>query len=209
MSTTAEFIEYSRLHNKSSSLVKSLSNYENGQNSINETPNNNQNQEPINQILFDDNLNDSNDSEIQSSSRASLLSIKNEKINLENKINDLNKIISEKDNEIEKLNNIISQKDKEIETLKNQLKCFNLKISSINSYSACSQLSKDLFISNFIHSEIEAQNKKKKVISFINNYLDDYKEINKNNNKNTIFLNKKAYIFIKSFSLGLMKSYLV
>ena len=178
MSTTAEFIEYSHLHNKSSSLVRSLSNYKKDQNSINETPNNNQNQEPINQILFDDNLNDSNDSEIQSSSRASVLSIKNEKINLENKINDLTKIILEKDNEIKKLNNIISQKDKEIETF--------LKISSINAFSACSQLSKDLFISDFIHTEIKAQNKKKKVISFINNYLDDYKEINKNNNKNNL-----------------------
>ena len=186
MSTTAEFIEYSRLHNKSSSLVRSLSNYENGQNSINETPNNNQNQEPINQMLLDDNLNDSNDPEIQSSSRASHLSIKNEKINLENKINDLIKIILEKDNEIQKLNNIISQKDKEIETLKNQPKFFNLKISSINACSACSQLSKDLLISDFIHTEIKAQNKKKKVISFINNYLDDYKEINKNNNKNNL-----------------------
>ena len=177
MSTTAEFIEYSRLHNKSSSLVRSLSNYGKDQNSINETPNNNQNQEPINQILLDDNLNDSNDPEIQSSSRAHLLSIKNEKINsLENKIKDLNKIILEKDN-------IISQKDKEIETLENQLEFFNLKISSIN---ACSQLSKDLLISDFIHTEIKAQNKKKKVISFINNYLDDYKEINKNNNKNNL-----------------------
>lgn len=182
MSTTAEFIEYSRLHNKSSSLVRNLSNYENGQNSINETPNNNQNQEPINQILLDDNLNDSNDPEIQSSSRASHLSKKNEKINLENKINDLTKIILEKDNEIKKLNNIISQKDKEIETLK----FFNLKMSSINKCSACSQLSKDLLISDFIHTEIKAQNKKKKVISFINNYLDDYKEINKNNNKNNL-----------------------
>ena len=172
MSTTAEFIEYSHLHNKSSSLVRSLSNYKKEQNSINETPNNNQNQEPINQILLDDNLNDSNDPEIQSSSRASVLSIKNEKINLENKINDLTKIIS--------------QKDKEIETLENQLKFFNLKIGSINKCSACSQLSKDLFISDFIHTEIKAQNKKKKVISFINNYLDDYKEINKNNNKNNL-----------------------
>ena len=174
MSATAEENDCSLLHNHSCNLARNLSNLSKDQNNINEKSNDNQNQEPAIPVLLDNN---SNDSESQSSSRAHLLSIKNEKINsLENKIKDLNKIILEKDNEIKKLNNIISQKDKEIETF--------LKISSINAFSACSQLSKDLFISDFIHTEIKAQNKKKKVISFINNYLDDYKEINKNNNKN-------------------------
>lgn len=174
MSATAEENDCSLLHNHSCSLARNLSNLSKDQNNINEKSNDNQNQEPAIPVLLDNN---SNDSESQSSSRAHLLSIKNEKINsLENKIKDLNKIILEKDN-------IISQKDKEIETLENQLEFFNLKISSIN---ACSQLSKDLLISDFIHTEIKAQNKKKKVISFINNYLDDYKEINKNNNKNNL-----------------------
>ena len=181
MSATAEENDCSLLHNHSCSLARNLSNLSKDQNNINEKSNDNQNQEPAIPVLLDNN---SNDSESQSSSRAHLLSIKNEKINsLENKIKDLNKIILEKDNEIKKLNNIISQKDKEIETLENQLEFFSLKISSIN---ACSQLSKDLLISDFIHTEIKAQNKKKKVISFINNYLDDYKEINKNNNKNNL-----------------------
>lgn len=184
MSATAEENDCSLLHNHSCNLARNLSNLSKDQNNINEKSNDNQNQEPAIPVLLDNN---SNDSESQSSSRAHLLSIKNEKINsLENKIKDLNKIILEKDNEIKKLNNIISQKDKEIETLENQLKFFNLKMSSINKCSACSQLSKDLVISDFIQTEIKAQNKKKKVISFINNYLDDYKEINKNNNKNNL-----------------------
>ena len=150
MSATAEENDCSLLHNHSCSLARNLSNLSKDQNNINEKSNDNQNQEPAIPVLLDNN---SNDSESQSSSRAHLLSIKNEKINsLENKINDLNKIILEKDNEIKKLNNIISQKDKEIETLENKLKLFNLKISSIN---ACSQLSNDLFISDYNHSDVK------------------------------------------------------